>query len=59
MPKFGVVESRVCGAGIGFRVAGKGFWDVGWVRVLGCWVDAVLGVGNAGVLVLEMKSLCR
>ncbi len=57
MPKFAVVESRVCGAGIGFWLAGKGFWvSGGAVLVLEMqefwgWVDAVW--------VLEMKGLCR
>ena len=41
MPKFPVVESRVCGAGIGFRPVNKGFGGLG---------GRGFGVGNAGVL---------
>lgn len=48
MRKFAVVESRVCGAGVGFRLAGEGFW-VG--------VDAVLGRRVDAVFVLEMLEL--
>ncbi len=44
MRKFEVVESRVCGAGIGFRLVNNGFLGVGlpvvlgagWMRFAGC-----------------------
>ncbi len=54
MPKVGVVESRVCGAGIGFRVVNAGILGVGWWGFGVGWTGFV--VGNAGVLVLEMKE---
>ncbi len=35
MPKLRVVESRICGAGIGFRLVNNGFLGVGLPVVLG------------------------
>ena len=47
MGKWQVLESQVCGAGIGFRLVNKGFWGVEWGsggrgfgvgwRGFGCW----------------------
>ncbi len=38
MPKLRVVESRICGAGIGFRLVNNGLLGVGLPVVLGAEV---------------------